>query len=126
MSEENPKNHSYRGTILVVDDVSQNIQLLASILSEVGFKVHFATNGMDALEIHRKYNLDLILLDIMMPVMDGYEAIVKIRKQNEKGNVPVIFLTAKNATDDLVQGFRLGGRGLHHQAFQKGGAPGQG
>jgi two-component system sensor histidine kinase/response regulator len=119
MSEENPKNHSYRGTILVVDDVSQNIQLLASILSEVGFKVHFATNGMDALEIHRKYNLDLILLDIMMPVMDGYEAIVKIRKQNEKGNVPVIFLTAKNATDDLVQGFRLGAVDYITKPFKK-------
>jgi two-component system sensor histidine kinase/response regulator len=119
MSEENPKNHSYRGTILVVDDVSQNIQLLASILSEAGFKVRFATNGLEALEIHQNSTLDLILLDIMMPVMDGYEAITKIRDQEKNGNVPIIFLTAKNDTEDLVQGFKLGAVDYITKPFNK-------
>jgi CheY-like chemotaxis protein len=95
-SSQHQSGQTDRGTILVVDDVSQNIQLLASILSEAGFKVRFATNGLEALEIHQNSTLDLILLDIMMPVMDGYEAITKIRDQEKNGNVPIIFLTAKN------------------------------
>jgi two-component system sensor histidine kinase/response regulator len=118
-SSQHQSGQTDRGTILVVDDVSQNIQLLASILSEAGFKVRFATNGLEALEIHQNSTLDLILLDIMMPVMDGYEAITKIRDQEKNGNVPIIFLTAKNDTEDLVQGFKLGAVDYITKPFNK-------
>lgn len=95
--------------ILIVDDNIKNLQLTATILKDDGYIISLAQNAKDALTQLNQLIPDLILLDIMMPVMDGFE-LCRIIKQNEKlGEVPVIFLTAKNQTEDLADGFKAGG-----------------
>ena len=94
--------------ILVVDDVSQNIQVIGNILYENNYQVSFALSGPEALTLLNHENYDLILLDILMPGMDGYE-VCKIVKANQKiSHIPIIFLTAKSDTDSILKGFELG------------------
>jgi DNA-binding response OmpR family regulator len=95
--------------ILVVDDNHQNIQLLGSLLMEQGYEIGIAQNGVMALKFIEQRLPDLILLDVMMPEMDGIE-FCKILKTNlANSHIPVIFLTAKIETDDIVKGFEAGG-----------------
>jgi serine phosphatase RsbU (regulator of sigma subunit) len=94
--------------ILVVDDTPSNIQSLAATLKPAGYQVLVATNGQQALDVMAKVRPDLILLDIMMPVMDGFEACANIKANAEWRDIPIIFLTAKTETADLVKGFELG------------------
>jgi sigma-B regulation protein RsbU (phosphoserine phosphatase) len=94
--------------ILVVDDTPSNIQSLAATLKPAGYQVLVATNGQQALDVMAKVRPDLILLDIMMPVMDGFEACAAIKANAEWHDIPIIFLTAKTETADLVKGFDLG------------------
>ena len=94
--------------LLVVDDTPANIQTLAATLKPAGYQVMVATNGEQALEAMKRVVPDLILLDIMMPVMDGYEACARIKANAEWRDIPIIFLTAKTETADLVKGFELG------------------
>jgi adenylate cyclase len=94
--------------ILVVDDTPANIQSLAAILKEKGYQISVATNGKQALEVLARVRPDLILLDVMMPEMDGFEACRRLKAAEEWRHIPVIFLTAKTETADLVQGFELG------------------
>ena len=94
--------------ILVVDDVSQNIQVIGNILFEQDYEVSFALSGAEALSLLDQDNFDLILLDILMPGMDGYE-VCKIVKANEKTKgIPIIFLTAKSDIQSVVKGFETG------------------
>lgn len=91
--------------ILVVDD-TRNVQLLISdFLASQDFEVLVASDGEEALEIVRNNTLDLILLDIMMPNMDGYQFISHLRKES---NLPVIMITAKQQEADIIRGFDLG------------------
>jgi DNA-binding response OmpR family regulator len=92
-------------TILIVDDTLNVQNLLTEVLSNKGFNVLCASNGRDALIIIKKQTPDLILLDIMMPQMDGYEFITKLRKTND---LPIIMITAKQHEQDIVKGFELG------------------
>ena len=115
-----------QATILIVDDNPNNVQLLNAVMSMRGFDVMVAKNGLQALEIVKSELPDLILLDIMMPVMDGFEACRKLKECPETKNIPIIFLTAKSHIDDIMKGFELGGGGLHHQAFQLQRTGGQG
>jgi class 3 adenylate cyclase/CheY-like chemotaxis protein len=94
--------------LLVVDDTPANIQTLAATLKPAGYQVMVATNGVQALEAMSRAVPDLILLDIMMPVMDGYEACAHIKANPAWREIPVIFLTAKTGTADLVRAFELG------------------
>jgi adenylate cyclase len=94
--------------ILVVDDTPANIQTLAATLKPAGYQVVVATNGEQALEVMSRVVPDLILLDIMMPVMDGYEACARMKANPAWREIPVIFLTAKTDTADLVKAFELG------------------
>jgi adenylate cyclase len=94
--------------ILVVDDTPANIQTLTAILKERGYQISVATNGRQALEVVSKLRPDLILLDVMMPEMDGFEACQKLKASAEWHDIPIIFLTAKTETDDIVRGFELG------------------
>jgi phosphoserine phosphatase RsbU/P len=94
--------------ILVVDDTPSNIQSLAATLKPAGYQVLVATNGHQALDVMAKVRPDLILLDIMMPVMDGFAACATIKANAEWRDIPIIFLTAKTETADLVKGFELG------------------
>ncbi len=94
--------------ILVVDDTPANIQSLAAILKEHGYQISVATNGKQALEVVKRVPPDLILLDVMMPEMDGFETCRRLKTDEATRQIPVIFLTAKTETADLVQGFELG------------------
>ncbi len=96
------------GKILVVDDTPSNIQSLAATLKPAGYQVLVATNGQQALDVMAKVRPDLILLDIMMPIMDGFEACANIKANADWHDIPIIFLTAKTETADLVKGFELG------------------
>lgn len=96
-----------RGTILVVDDVPSNIHILSHILRE-DHQVYFSTNGPDALRIAKEKRPDLVLLDIMMPEMDGYEVCRRLREQPETRDIPIIFVTALGEEKDEAKGLELG------------------
>lgn len=95
--------------ILVVDDNSQNIQFLGSLLMGQAYELGVAQNGVEALKFMEERLPDLILLDIMMPEMDGLQLCSILKSKNELSHIPVIFLTAKSETDDIVKGFEVGG-----------------
>lgn len=111
------KNSDY--ILLIVDDNPKNLQLLGSILKEDEFKVEFATNGAEALDWLDEQDFDLVLLDIMMPGMDGYETCKKIRENNKNDDMPVIFLTAKTAKESIVKGFESGAQDYISKPFDK-------
>ena len=94
--------------ILIVDDVPANIKILRELL--VGdFELFLATNGEMAVEVAESKLPDLILMDVMMPVMDGITACGILRTKPETAAIPVIFITAKNEVEDMVKGFEVGG-----------------
>ena len=94
--------------ILVVDDTPANIQILAGILKEKGYQLSIATNGKQALQVLEKVRPDLILLDVMMPELDGFETCKQIKKTPGLDNIPIIFLTSKTDSTDIVSGFEIG------------------
>ncbi len=106
-------------TILIVDDVDANVLLLKLLISKAGYKTLTAYNGLDALEIVESSKPDLILLDIMMPVMDGHEVARRLRENPERAEIPIIFLSALNSTQDVVQGFKLGAADYVSKPFNK-------
>lgn len=102
------KENGTQFSVLIVDDVPKNIQVVANILQPQGYRLAFAQRGEVALELVNKNNFDLILLDIMMPGMDGFEVCEALKSDPRHKDIPVVFLTAKTETDDIVRGFRLG------------------
>jgi len=104
----NMNDETEMSCILIVDDTPKNIQVLGTILSEKNYRVKAATNGQEALAAIERSPTDLVLLDIMMPVMDGYETCRRIKENPATKDIPVIFLTAKTETEDIVKGFDLG------------------
>lgn len=94
--------------ILIIDDVPKNIQVAASILQKTGYQMAFAQDGATALKQIATKRFDLILLDIMMPQMDGFEVCRRIRSNPANNEIPIIFLTAKEDADSIVKGFELG------------------
>lgn len=94
--------------ILLVDDTPQNLSVLANVLKNENCRIAAATSGAQALESALKYQPDLILLDVMMPEMDGYEVCTKLKANPQTMAIPVIFLTARIETDDIVRGFETG------------------
>ena len=94
--------------ILIIDDVAANIQVLGSILGKKGYAISYATEGLQALEMIKEEDYDLILLDIMMPKIDGYEVCRRLLQIPSKENIPVIFLTARNEKQDIIEGFNAG------------------
>ncbi len=97
-------------TILIVDDTPANLQVLGQILKGNGYAVIAALSGKDALSaLQKRSDIDLILLDVMMPEMDGFETCRTIKERIESKLLPVIFLTAKTETADIVEGFQSGG-----------------
>jgi len=103
--------------ILIVDDNSKNVQILANLLSEKGYVIEYALNGLDALKLVALEDFDLILLDIMMPVMDGFEVCKKIKSDQKKREIPIIFLTAKTDTENLQRAFEYGGEDYVNKPF---------
>jgi adenylate cyclase len=95
-------------TILVVDDATENIDVIVGLLKDQ-YRVKAATNGLKALKIVNSGNPpDLILLDIMMPEMNGYEVIETLKSQSSTRDIPVIFLTGKSEASDETKGFEMG------------------
>jgi diguanylate cyclase (GGDEF)-like protein len=101
-------NEEHRHSILIIDDVPKNIQVAASILQKNGYQMAFAQDGRTALTQIDSNRFDLILLDIMMPQMDGFEVCRRIKANPNHREIPIIFLTAKDDTDSIVKGFELG------------------
>jgi two-component system sensor histidine kinase/response regulator len=95
--------------ILIVDDNPKNIQVLANHLTNDDYEVEYASNGKDAVHMIEKEDFDLILLDVMMPGIDGFETCRRIKKIENKKHIPVIFVTAKTDLDSLTLGFEYGG-----------------
>ncbi len=104
--------------ILLVDDQPKNIQVAGSLLASNGYEVEFATDGFKALEWLGEGSFDLVLLDVMMPGMDGFETCRRLKKLPGGMDIPVIFLTAKTDTDSLVEGFDSGGIDYLTKPFQ--------
>ena len=103
-----------RGTILIVDDIPENITVLSAILRDE-YRVIFATRGKEALEIVREQNVDLILLDVMMPEMDGYEVCRRLKDDIVTREIPVIFVTALSDIRDETHGLELGAVDFLHK-----------
>lgn len=96
------------GKILIVDDDIDTLQLVGTMLEKQGFEIIAANNGQKALEIAPKEIPDLILLDIMMPGIDGYEVTRRLRAMTNTAYIPIILFTAKAQVDDKVEGFEAG------------------
>lgn len=94
--------------VLIVDDVPDNIQVAMNFLKEEPYNLSFATRGQEALALMKTHEYDLILLDIMMPEMDGYEVCRRIKAEPRLQDIPIIFVTAKVDVDSISQGFRAG------------------
>jgi PAS domain S-box-containing protein len=110
---------SYKGEVLVVDDTVANLKLLVDLLSGHGYKVRAAPNGVLALQAVDVNIPDLILLDIMMPDLNGYEVCKKLKSQEETRHIPIIFISALYETFDKVRGFAVGGSDYITKPFQE-------
>ncbi|MSU36414.1 MAG: response regulator [Pedosphaera sp.] len=97
-----------RSRMLVVDDIPRNLKVVGTLLRNEGYEVMGAINGADALEGVRVQVPDLILLDLMMPEMDGVEVCRRLKAGPLTQAIPVIFLTASNEMEHLVRGFEVG------------------
>ena len=107
-----------QGDILVVDDVPANLHLLSSMLTEQGYKVRPAINGQMALMTARATPLDLILLDINMPGMNGYEVCEHLKADEQTRDTPIIFISALDEIEDKVKAFTVGGVDYVTKPFQ--------
>ncbi len=114
MSDEKPQ----KDTLLIVDDIPANVSVLYKFLSQEGFKVLVAQDGKSAIQRAEYGNPDLILLDVMMPGMDGFEACRILKSQETTREIPIIFMTALADTVDKVKGFSLGASDYITKPFQ--------
>jgi two-component system, sensor histidine kinase and response regulator len=111
-------NQTSKGDIFVVDDKPDNLRLLSAILTERSYEVRGVTNGSTALMGIQAQTPDLILLDIMMPEMDGYEVCRRLKANPQTQAIPIIFLSAMNEVVDKVKAFNLGGVDYITKPFQ--------
>lgn len=109
MKRSNIMDNVNQSFVLIVDDNPTNLELLERMLSKIGGKLVTINNGLEALEFAKKNNPNLILLDVIMPEMDGYEVCERLKKNPDTKNIPVIFLTGKAGSEDIVRGFEVGG-----------------
>jgi CheY-like chemotaxis protein len=100
-------NQNEAATILLVDDVDINLQTLYQTLEGEGYHILVARSGEEALRIARKAQPDLILLDIMLPGIDGYEACVRLKSDETTRNSVIIFLSALQSTEEKVRGLKM-------------------
>ena len=115
--ESQIKKNDYK--ILIVDDVVSNVLLLKILLSNEGFQVCTANNGRLCIEQARTESPDLILLDVMMPDLSGFDTAVILKKDPDLKDIPIIFLTALNSPSDLVKGFSVGASDFLSKPFNK-------
>lgn len=113
--EINPSEYK----ILIVDDVMSNVLLLKVLLTNEKFAIATASNGRQALEQVEKENPDLVLLEVMMPDMSGFEVAQHLKSNPNTADIPIIFLTALNSTADIVKGFQVGANDFISKPFNK-------
>lgn len=95
-------------TVLIVDDIPENIRVLAGFLQKHGINTAIANSGAQALKTLSRVSVDLILLDVVMPEMDGFQLCDKLKSADHTKDIPVIFITARTETEDIVHGFVKG------------------
>ncbi len=105
--------------ILIVDDVMSNVLLLKVLLTNEKFKIATASNGQQALDQIAQDRPDLVLLDVMMPGLSGFEVAEKMKDDPNMADIPIIFLTALNSTADIVKGFQVGANDFISKPFNK-------
>lgn len=105
--------------VLIVDDTLENIKVLKGLLELEGFRISVATSGERAIKILKHSLPDVILLDVMMPGIDGFETCEQIKKNSNTQHIPVIFITAKDDTESLIKGFNVGGADYLTKPFQQ-------
>ena len=105
--------------ILVIDDMTDNLQLFGKLLMPLDVDISFASSGRNALGILELLSPDLIVLDIIMPEMDGFELCEILKKKEATKDIPIIFLSAKDNKDDIIKGFTLGARDYITKPFMQ-------
>lgn len=105
--------------ILVVDDTPANLEVLCLALEAAGYEVMFADSGQVALGLAERFGPDLVLLDVTMPGMDGFEVCRQMQQDEAMSSIPVIFLTARGDVDNVVEGLRIGGVDYVIKPFRK-------
>nr|AKE98943.1 hypothetical chloroplast protein 29 [Bangia fuscopurpurea] len=103
--------------LMLVENDNALSHAVQEYLRDQGFIVHVASNGLDAFNLVNQYKFDLIISDIMMPIIDGYELLEKLQKNDNLSKIPVIFLTAKGMTKDRIKGYNLGCHGYLSKPF---------
>ncbi|AFZ47595.1 response regulator receiver protein [Cyanobacterium stanieri PCC 7202] len=106
-------------TILIVDDLKANLKLLTYILEAKGYQTSFALSGREALERLTILTPDLILLDLMMPDLNGLEVCQRVKSNPDYGDIPIIFLTASQEEHHLIEAFELGADDYVTKPFRK-------
>ncbi|MBQ9411313.1 MAG: response regulator [Bacteroidales bacterium] len=103
------QDHDYsQFNVLAVDDIPLNLLLVQKMLSRFNFKLRTAANGQLALDAVREKKPDLILLDLMMPGIDGFEVIRRLRENPETSDIQIVILSALNSNEDVIKGFNVG------------------
>jgi PleD family two-component response regulator len=110
--------HSAQANILVVDDTPANLNVLSSILTQQGYKVRPANSGELALMVTQHAPPDLILLDIQMPGLDGFEVCKRLKEHHQTRDIPIIFISALDDVLDKVEAFEVGGADYITKPFQ--------
>lgn len=108
MDTDRSQNNQDKKLCLIVDDNPSNVQVIGELLRAEGYDIAVALNGSKAISIAQNANPDIILLDIMMPDMDGYETCKRLKEDMRTRDIPVIFITAKVSAEDIVSGFDHG------------------
>jgi DNA-binding response OmpR family regulator len=106
-------------SVLIVDDNQENLKVISNFLKEKEYRIALADCGENAIKVLESNKIDLILLDIMMPGMDGFEVCKIIKDRPDTKSIPVIFLSALTDTDDIIKGFQLGGVDYITKPFNK-------
>ena len=94
--------------ILIIDDEENMLHMLKTLLSKEGYDIETASNGREALDVVREVSPDLIILDIVMPDMDGIEVKSRLNESTSTASIPVMFLTGKDSVNDKIKGLHLG------------------
>ena len=111
--------NSDKTTILIVDDSAQNVRLLSHVLKKEGYEIQTTPGGREAIEKVEEWTPDIILLDIVMPGLDGYEVCERLKNREKTASIPIIFLSALSETDSKVKGFEVGGVDYITKPFQR-------
>jgi putative two-component system response regulator len=107
-----------QSTVMIVDDRPANLEILRSMLSSNGYRVHSFPNGASALRLAKRKPPDVILLDITMPEMDGYQVAKELKANDETKEIPVLFISARTGTEDKLRAFSAGGQDYVTKPFQ--------